>query len=69
MRQPAFPILPVAGRHVGFTAYDRFHAAGESFLIKLHGSEQVAMVRHGDGGHAEVFHLLNERLDLIRPVK
>ncbi|HTK88070.1 MAG TPA: hypothetical protein VL329_10075 [Nitrospiraceae bacterium] len=27
------------------------------------------MVGHGHGGHAEVFHLLDERLNLIRPIE
>lgn len=69
MRQSAFPALSVAGRHVGLTAYDGLDPASESLLIKLDSPEQIAMVRHGHGGHAEVFHLLDERLNLIRPIE
>lgn len=69
VRQPALAILPVAGCHVGFTAYDRLDSASQRLLVKLYCSEQVAMVRHGDGWHAEILHLLDERLNLIRPIE
>ncbi len=69
MRQSAFAVLPVARRHVGFTADDGLHSTGQGFLVKFNGPKQVAMVRHGNGRHAEVFYLLDERLNLVRPIE
>ena len=55
MRQSAFPIFSVTGRHVGFTAYDGLDTAGQGLLIKLHRPEQIAMICHGHRRHVEDF--------------
>ena len=69
MRKGAFTSLSAARCHVGFAPDNRLDSAGQRFLVELHRPEQVAMVRHGDRRHAEVFHLLDERFNLIRPIE
>lgn len=50
-----FVFLPARaeGGEVDFTAEDGFHAFLFAFLVEIDGSEEIAVVGHGDGGHAE----------------
>ena len=45
------------------------HAEIFGFLIKINSAKQVAMVRHGDGRHTVILHLLKEWSELVGPIK
>src|SRR5215472_2862267 len=55
--------------HVEFAADDRLHARVLGCVDKMHGAENVAVIGHGHGRHAEFFHALDEFLDVASSVK
>src|SRR5215471_7020349 len=62
-------IKATAVSHVAFAANDRFHPEFFRLAIELDRAEHVTVIGYSDGGLAERFDLLNQRVDLIRPVE
>ena len=65
-------ILPVeagTGSHVELAPQNGFDAVLFSRLEELDGSEEIAMVRHGNGRHAHLTAFFHERTDLVRSVE
>ena len=62
-------VQAAAGSHVGFAANDRFDPEFFRLAIELDRAEHVTVIGYRDGGLAERFDLLNQRIDLIRPVE
>ena len=69
MRKVPCPLGAIARSHIGFTSDNRLHIMSLGFLIKINGAKEVAMVGHGDGGHAEILHLLEQGCELVSPVE
>ena len=64
-----FPVLPSAGRDVGFIPEDRLDAGRDRRLVELDRAEQVAVVRDGDGPGALAGGGLDEVADPARAVQ
>jgi hypothetical protein len=62
-------VKPAGGGNIHFAADNGFDVAFFRRVIKLDGPEQVAMVRHGDGGHFQGRGPVHELADFASPVK
>ena len=69
MRKVSCPLRAVARSHIGFTPDNRLDIMSFGFLIKINGAKEIAMVSHGDGGHTEILHLLEQGCELVGPVE
>lgn len=69
MRKVPCPLSAAARSHIGFTSDNGLHVMGFGFLIKINGAKEIAMIGHGDGGHAEILHLLEQGCELVGPVE
>ena len=55
--------------HIGFATDNGLDAVILGFLIKVNSTKEVTMVRHRNGGHPVIFHLLKEWSELVGPIK
>src|SRR5438445_10473943 len=62
-------VVALAGRNVRFVAKDRVESGVPALTVKLNGAEQVAMVRQGDGIHAQLFRAGHQLWDAARAVE
>ena len=54
---------------VQLAAQDRLHSGGLRGVGKFHRAEDVAVVRHGDGGHVEFLNAIDELADFAGAVE
>jgi len=64
-----FALPAIARSKIGFTSNDGFYALGMGFLVKINGTKEVAVVRHGDGGLAKFSNLRKQRVQLVGAIK
>lgn len=57
------------GRHVDFTADDRFDALVQRFAVELNGAEHIAVIRHRHRRLLERFDALKKPVDLVGTVQ
>ncbi len=69
VRQQAFTLSPAAGCEIGFTPDDGFHPLVDGLSMEVDGSEEVAVVRDGDGRLSKFLDLLEKRTQLICAVQ
>ena len=62
-------IAAIAGREIRFVAEDRVDPGLLAFVVELDGAVQVAVVRDGQGVHAEFLGLLDEFRNPVEPVE
>ena len=62
-------LTAAAWGHIRFTADNGLDAVILGLLIKINSAKQVAMVRHRDGRHTVILHLLKEWSELVGSIK
>ena len=62
-------VKTAGGRDVNFAPDNRFEVAFLSGLVKLHGAEEVAVVRHRDRGHFQFGGPIHQFADFAGPVE
>ncbi len=56
-------------RDIDLAADHRMHALFLGPVVELHGAEQVAVIRHGHGGHLLLDHEIHQLVDFASPVE
>src|SRR5262245_37250010 len=62
-------IVTAAATYVSFTAEDGFNAVPLHRVVEGNCSEHIAVIRHGDGRHAQFSNAFGQRLNLYRAVQ